>query len=195
MRYYRIAQKFEEGIPSGHIDDMGMPFDEDGNELDPFLFTSGIPLHDVQRVALEVVVSGPPNDFILASFEIPIVHKRAIDSLMKLCPSDIQAIDVSMGFNDVDYSILNVLTLSDCIDRKKSRISYWKEEDGVPSKVGQFSSVDVLVIDPLLVGTHNCFRPVGWEVALLVSERVKEAFELLAIKGASFWPVSEILGS
>jgi hypothetical protein len=134
-------------------------------------------------------LGGPPTDFFFTHFDVPVIHKRAIEALRQLCPSDFQAIDIILADNVFDYAILNVMTLIDCIDKRQSRFSYWTEEDGVPEKIGQFSSMDHLVIDPMVVGSHDCFRPIGWEVAMLVSERVKATFEQLGIRGASFYPV------
>jgi hypothetical protein len=190
MTYYRIVHKVTEwGEPTGNIIDMAMPFDEDGTELDPFDFLSAKKLTHINKVDLRLELSGPPNDFIFASFDIPICHKRIIRALQGICPHDFQAIDVITGFNDIDYTIINVLALADCIDEAKSRILYWTEKDGIPSKVGKFKMAGKLVLNPVFIGCHDLFRLEKWEIAIVVSQRVKDVFEELKVSGISFWPM------
>jgi hypothetical protein len=44
-------------------------------------------------------------------------------------------------------------------------------------------------IDPTKVGDAHIFRPWGWNVALIVSEDLKDAMEAVGITGTKFEPV------
>jgi hypothetical protein len=46
--------------------------------------------------------------------------------------------------------------------------------------------VDRLRIDKRKVGNAKVFRPEGWEVALIVSEEIKNAIEHMGVTGARF---------
>jgi hypothetical protein len=46
--------------------------------------------------------------------------------------------------------------------------------------------VDRLRIDKQKVGNTKVFRPEGWEVALIVSEEIKDALERLGATGTRF---------
>ena len=63
---------------------------------------------------------------------------------------------------------------------------YWLPEDNRPDKMGQYRNVSGLKVDPAKVGGANIFRPWGWTVVLIISERVKLAMEEEGITGAKF---------
>jgi hypothetical protein len=56
----------------------------------------------------------------------------------------------------------------------------------VPEKVGQYIAVDRLRIDKTKVGNAKVFRPEGWEVVLIVSEKLKNALEDAGATGTRF---------
>jgi hypothetical protein len=89
------------------------------------------------------------------------------------------------------HFILNALRVIKCIDDEASEeVQYWTEEDGLPEKVGEYASVFGMRIDTTKVGSAQMFRTWGWEVALIVSEDIKEAFERAGITGAKFKEVT-----
>jgi hypothetical protein len=65
-------------------------------------------------------------------------------------------------------------------------VLYWRPEDERPDKLGKYRNVVGLKVDPARVGGANIFRPWGWIVVLLVSERVKLALEAEGITGPLF---------
>ncbi|WNG24113.1 hypothetical protein F0U62_08815 [Cystobacter fuscus] len=52
--------------------------------------------------------------------------------------------------------------------------------------MGEYRNVAGLRIDPTKVGSAHIFRPWGWTVVLIVSERVKLAMEEEGLTGARF---------
>lgn len=52
--------------------------------------------------------------------------------------------------------------------------------------VGQYRDVRDLHIDKEKAGNIKVFRPEGWEVALIVSEEIKDALERMGATGAKF---------
>ena len=65
-------------------------------------------------------------------------------------------------------------------------MQFWKPEDGLPGKVGQYYAVDDLRIDPSKVGGAKMFRTEGWTMALIVSEDIKQALERMKATGVKF---------
>ena len=77
-----------------------------------------------------------------------------------------------------------------CVDDARcAQVDYWKPEDRQPEKVGQYRIVYGLRIDASQPGDAHIFRPWGWPVALLVSERLKQALEAEGVTGTRFPPV------
>ena len=87
------------------------------------------------------------------------------------------------------YFILNALRIIRCIDDARcEEVLYWLPEDERPDKLGAYRNVVGLKVDPAKVGDTHIFRPWGWTVALIVSERLKRAFEAEGLTGARFIP-------
>lgn len=77
-----------------------------------------------------------------------------------------------------------------CIDDARcEEVVYWQPEDERPDKLGEYQNVRGLKVDPAKIGPANVFRPWGWLVTLLVSERVKQAMEEERITGIDVTPV------
>jgi hypothetical protein len=62
----------------------------------------------------------------------------------------------------------------------------WKSEDNRPDKLGEYSAVHRMRIDPAKVGGIHVFRPWGWRVALVLSEDIKHAIEAASLTGIRF---------
>lgn len=88
--------------------------------------------------------------------------------------------------------VLNALRMVRCIDESRSEFDKFTEDDPVrPDLAGQYSSVPKLIIDPKLIPPDaHFFRIQDWEVALLVSEAVKDAMERVGCVGATFTDVN-----
>jgi hypothetical protein len=90
------------------------------------------------------------------------------------------------GFTE-PYFLLNALRVIRCIDDARcEEVLYWLPKDNRPDKLGQYRNIRGLRVDPTKVGDSNIFRPWGWTVTLIVSERIKLAMQDAAITGTRF---------
>jgi hypothetical protein len=165
---------------------------EGGKEIRPWLLKRGKPVYFPKCPEGPVRSLGNPLDFSHAAFGIPVVHARVAAIFTELAPTDVQLIPVSIQGQADPYLILNVIRVVKCIDDKASaEARYWTEEDGLPEKVGKYSSVSGMHIDPAKVGDAKVFRTWGWHVALIVSEDIQVAMEQAGATGVKF---SEVTG-
>jgi hypothetical protein len=166
---------------------LGSPFDEQGQEIDPWQFDEGrvLALKGVPRFPVDV--PGRPLDFSLAAFGIPVVHGRFVALFERLHIREVQFIPALVEGDAEPWFILNPLRVIRCIDDARcEEVQYWRPEDGQPEKEGEYQVVTGLRVDPTKVGEARIFRPWGWRVALIVAEELKQALEQEGITGTRF---------
>ncbi|MDY7233005.1 imm11 family protein [Hyalangium rubrum] len=167
--------------------ELGEPMDPQGQEVDPWQFTKGKAVHVSERMRVPIKRPGKPLDFSFTSLATPVVHIPVAAMLSKLAPGDAQFIPVNIDSQPDQFCIFVATRLIRCIDEQRStEVRYWKPEDGRPEKTGQYRSVYRLRIDPSQVGDAKIFRTWGWDIALIVSEEIKEALERLGATGTKF---------
>ena len=83
-------------------------------------------------------------------------------------------------------SILNVVNLVKCLNEDQSSFTKWTEEDGRPDRIGDYRMVTKLRIDPKAAAGNRLFRVRGWEIALIVNDRVKDCIEGFSESGVTF---------
>lgn len=103
----------------------------------------------------------------------------------ELSQERVQGIPVEIDGTDERYEILNVLDIVDCLDEKRSGLSWRTSEDGVKSY-----AVNVLRIDPNKAEGHDLFRVKTWPVALVCSERIRDLLIANGVTGIRFTEVS-----
>ena len=163
------------------------PVDESGRPIDPWQFFEGRSLELQGTIRFPVKPAGEELDFTWAAFSIPVVHQRFVQLFQRLRVSDVQFIPVQVEAHPGPYFILNTLRLVRCIDDARcTEVQYWKPEDGRPEKVGKYRFVAGMRIDPTRVGDARIFRTWGWDIALIVSEDIKQAIESEGLSGARF---------
>lgn len=167
------------------------PTDSQRKELDPWQFKQGRVLSLADTPIFRLMRPGEPLEFTLTGYAIPLVHARVVNLLEAMgLQSEVQFIPARAEGRTEDYFILNALQTIRCIDDARcEEVLYWLPEDERPDKVGQYRNVVGMRIDPEKVGGANIFRPWGWRVALIVSERVKLAMEDEGITGPKFTEV------
>ena len=165
---------------------LSTPTDSQGRKLDDYEFRRGVPVSVQGPLKIPVEIKGRSLDFTEAGISVPVVHVRVASILAELAPDDVQLIPVDVEGQPEQYLILVATHLIRCIDEKRSRIRLWTHEDGVPHKVGQYSSVRDMRIDRTKVGDARVFRAEGWPGPLLVSGAIKAALERLGATGAKF---------
>ncbi|NMO18490.1 hypothetical protein HPC49_24345 [Pyxidicoccus fallax] len=183
VRFFDLA----ENVQAGNWD-LGDPLDERGHEVeDPWIFRAGRPVHVEGRLTIPVESPGKRLDFSTAGVGVtPVVHVKVAEIFKELAPNDVQLIPVHVKGHPDQYLILVATRLIHCIDEKASKVQFWKPEDGLPEKVGQYYAVDDLRIDPTQVGDAKVFRPEGWDIVLIVSEDIKQALERAKVTGVKF---------
>ncbi|RYZ16713.1 MAG: hypothetical protein EOO70_03810 [Myxococcaceae bacterium] len=171
---------------------LGHPLDSSGRKLDdPWQFRVGAPAHFKGQVRFPLSLEGEARDYSHAAFSTPVVHARLAELFRSLAPDDVELIPVEVDSHSGPYFILNAIRSMHCVDIEASdEVHYWKEEDGIPEKVGTLSSLYGMRIDPSKVGDAKVFRPSEWEVALIVSEDIKDAMERAGITGMKFESVT-----
>lgn len=172
--------------------ELGHPLAQDGRKLeDPWQFRIGQRAYSDERIRIPVKTSGEPLDYSHAAFSIPVVHATVASLFTAIAPDDVQLIPVELDSQPAQHFILNATRLVKCIDDAAcEEVRYWTPEDGMPEKVGTYSSVSGMRIDPTKVGAAKVFRTWGWTVALIVSEELKDALERAGITGTKFTDVT-----
>lgn len=184
MYYYRIIQQFTtQGVPAGGLVDCDPPLQDDGSEIDPLVFTEGHVIPHLSTVTYPLTVEGPWVDFLFTLFDIPVISERLKEILKIYCDTQCQFISIR---NIPGRYILNCTLSLPCFDYSSSQYVLWSADDGVPSKCGMIKAVTELRIDPDKVVGHDLFRVEGWEVALIVSERVRDLLVASQVSGIAF---------
>jgi hypothetical protein len=167
--------------------ELGEPVAPQGQEVDPWQFTKGRAVHVSERLRVPIKHPGTPLDFSFTSLATPVVHTKVTTVFSELAPDDVQFIPVDIASQSARFCIFVATRLIQCIDDQRStEVRYWKPEDGRPEKTGQYRSVYRLRIDPSKVGDAKVFRTWGWDIALIVSEEIKEALERIGATGVRF---------
>lgn len=158
-----------------------------GELFDVWRFSEGRNLNIEHPIRMRIMPPGIALEFSRA-FGIPIVHRRVVALFERLgLQREVQFIPVEIEGQAEPYFILNALQIIRCIDEAKcDEVFYWRPEDGEPDRVGHYKNVRGLKVDPARVGDANIFRPWGWTVVLIVSERVKLAMDEEGITGTCF---------
>ncbi len=184
-RFFKLADDVY--IPHRwHLD---TPVDSQGRRVHDWDFKRGTPVHVEGRLQIPIEIAGRPLDFSEAGIRIPVVHVKIASVLSELAPGDVQLIPADIEGQPDQYLVLVATRLIRCIDEKASKVQFWTPEDGAPDKVGTYWAIDDLRIDKAKVGSAKVFRPEGWEVALIVSEEIKNGLERIGATGARFTEV------
>jgi uncharacterized protein DUF1629 len=162
------------------------PIDSQGRGVEDWDFRLGTPVRVDGRLKIFIEREGRPLDFSETNSRIPVVHVKVAALLSEMAPDDVQLIPVDIEGQPDQYLLLVATRRLRCIDEKASKVQFWQPEDGLPDMVGQYYAVDDLHIDKAKVGKAKVFRPEGWEVALIVSEDIKDALERMGTTGTKF---------
>lgn len=181
-RFFRLLD--DVGYP--HRWHLATPTGPHGQKVDGERFCDGKALRVEGRLRVPIEEAGIPLDFSEAGLGAPVVHVKVASVFSELAPEDVQLIPVDVEGQPDQYLILVATRLLPCINEEASKVRFWTAEHGLPDMVGQYIAVDDLHIDTAKVGNTQVFRPEGWEVALIVSQDIKEALEKMGAKGAKF---------
>lgn len=142
-------------------------------------------LENPSPIHLQIFKDGKRVDYDSIPFAIPVVSRRFADVVSAITPRDIQRIPAIVAGDDGEWEVLNVLSRVDCIDLQRS----WIAPTFRGEKPGKLS-VNRLIIDRTRVGDHQVFRAKDWEVAFIISAKVKQALEAMGATGIEYVPVA-----
>ncbi len=181
MRYFSLEDDMSERMRyRWHVGEILLP---DGTEP---LLTSGIQLEGQRQLYASVTHAGYVLDFCHTSFAVPIATYALANAIKEVAGADVQCISVTIS-GQSGMIVLNSIRMVSCVCEQHSEFDKWTENDGRPDKLGQYHYVSKLVLcrDAIPLDAHF-FRIKDWDVALIVSETVKNAMERVGCYGAEF---------
>ena len=154
--------------------------------VNPSLFTSGRRAQPILDLNVPIEIRGKEVDFNFCHSLVVVTASRFNAAIESIDGSAIQRIPVEVDGNRTAYEILNVCKLVACFDEERSVFQKWSEEDSRPEKVGKLEMVVDLKIDRAAATGHDIFRVAEWPLALIISERMKSAFEKFRVTGVRY---------
>lgn len=138
-----------------------------------------------EDLEISIIDEGIPLDITMAEFEILIGNEKVVDILDE---TQVQKIPISInGIKGKSYFILVVRNEVDCVDREKSEFTLWEENNPIrPDLAGKYRMVSKIKVDPLKMAGNDILRIKDFNVAAIVSERLKKCFEAEGISGVGF---------
>jgi len=184
MRYYRIEN--DNSIIDRWFLTEPVTLDA-ATEIDFWPYLAGRRVPDPSSpLNIQIQRPGPELRFTLAGFDIPVVVSDLVESMAKIDPQGIQSVAVLVG-GQQKYRMAVATRCVSCIDETKSRFTKWSEKDQRPDKVGQYRMFTRLAIDPFRVSRDvHIFRVSGWNIALVVSELMRDAMIAANCRGVVF---------
>lgn len=129
---------------------------------------------------------GTPLDFTFTDELMPVVTSRVADILAAVAGSEIQRFPVKVEAMEQEYEIINFVSRIRCIDEERSILDWWTEEYGRPDLLGKALTIVKLVVDPSRIGVAQMFRLEESNIAIIVSDVVKQALEDARVSGIRF---------
>ncbi|MBK8254537.1 MAG: hypothetical protein IPK82_17955 [Polyangiaceae bacterium] len=187
MRYFDLSDDTG-ALHRWHI---GEVRDETGHE--PRL-KSGSHMATTGPLLAKVHYDGPALEFCLTSLSVPVTTKRLAAVMVNLAGGDLQVIPLQVitpRASSVERVVLNAIRKIRCLDEDRSKFTKWTVNDHRADLAGQYRQVTKLVVNPTAIPPDvHIFRIEGWEVALIVSETLKNAMEQAGCHGAVFQDVT-----
>lgn len=132
---------------------------------------------------------GPPLDFCLSSFNVPVASKALARAVELVAGDDVQCFDLHIPGHP-GHMVLNSTRALKVVNEQHSEFSKWKRRDHRPDLTGTYHSMTRLTLRTGVIPPRtHFFRVRGWEVALIVSEELKVAMEAVGCRGATFTPL------
>jgi hypothetical protein len=160
-----------------------------GGELeDPWMFVQGKPVADPGPLKAKPFHFGEKRTFTVANADrTPIANEQVAGVFREIASDDVQLFPVDVEGAPERYYIVNATRCFKCVDEKNSReVQVYPPDGAVPDRVGEYRAISGLRIDTSKIENARVFRPMGWEIALIVSEEVKEGIERIGNTGVYF---------
>jgi hypothetical protein len=186
-RFFDTCADFDLFADQWLLDD---PRTADGKEIDSLEFTEGRPYKGPLPVAMPIAHAGREVAFHLGAFDMPVVSTRVGQLIQRIAPREAELLPVDIPGAKERHAILNAICLVNCLDEFRSEFTRWELKDNRPEMMGQYKMISTIRIDPLRAGGHHIFRIMGWPLALIVSDMLKDILEDIPNLGVRFLPVT-----
>lgn len=176
-----------------HVSDgwlLGILQTQDGEEADRWLFSAGKPVIWSDPLLVEVYVKGIPTDVTFNDYGTMIVSDKARKIIERLVPDAIQFFPIEApGYGR--FFVGNIVDQVDCLDEKVSHVERFLPNDPVrPDRAGEISLIIGLQIHPDKASGHHLFRLKGYDIAVIISRTMKDAFDQAGISGLRYVDVT-----
>jgi hypothetical protein len=186
MQYFRILTDDVRFHDRWFLDE---PLGNGGEQIDAREFCRGYPYLGDVPTAVPIQQIGRKVGFNLAAFDMPVVSDGIVGLAKAIAPTEFECFPVKIGTSTCGYSILNTICRIPCVDESRSIVTRWKQEDSRPDRIGKYRMVSNLTIDARRTHDAHIFRVEDFEIALIVSEKIKQALEETRDLGIVFKPV------
>ncbi len=184
MNYYRFLDiVFESETPI--IEEMGLLRYSDGSAADPRPFVLGNSV--VTDRLLEVDVSflvDPPPQLFFGPHGMLIADAKVGHLIASLCAGDVQCVPLIIPSLATEHVIVNILRSIECVDEQRSVL---EQLPLVQRKRGRkYNTLLHLFIEASKVAGSHLFRVAEWQIAVVVSEQLRELLESHNVSGLVF---------
>lgn len=186
MKYFRVLADDQRYACRWFL---GEPLSDTREEIDAREFTYGRRYIGPVPTQLPVDNEGEQVQFNLAAFDMPVTSFEVTQLVNDLASEEVEVFPIVVDRGILGYSILNVVCREACVDEGRSQVVFWTDDDARPDLVGTYRMVYDLTIDPTRARGRHIFRIKDFEIALIVSEPVKDVLERARNLGVLFEPV------
>jgi hypothetical protein len=139
---------------------------------------------------LRVAYKGNKVNVTFSDFDILIVDSTAQPFFPN---NDVQLFPVKVigeSKSNQNHSLMTIINEIDCLDEQKSEFEVFKQNDEIrPDLAGTYSNIYKIVIDQSKVGDTDIFRLKDFNVAVIVSEKLKKELVKNRVTGIKFMEV------
>lgn len=139
-----------------------------------------------KELTITIRKKGVPTDFSMADFEVLVVNEKVKNLLseneVQFIPTTIQSLS---GIEQ--HYLIYIKNECDCIDEENSTFDKFQVNDPIrPDKAGQYKTIYNMVVKPEGTQNLNIFRVKGYNVAVIISEVLKQKLEELNVTGVTY---------
>jgi hypothetical protein len=148
--------------------------------------TAGQPVTDLsQQLTIDITNPGVPLNITFSAFDVLVGDEKTIKIFKD---EEVQKIPLSVqGETDERYYVMVVTNGVDCIDRDKSEFTLWEEDNDIrPDLAGTYRMISKIVVDGDKMGDLDIVRVKDFDVAIIVSERLKKKITDAGLSGVKF---------
>lgn len=160
-------------------------------EVDNWELSTSIP-DGSDNLKIEVVRDGDEMDFTFTeAYGVPVVSLKVREALDGIQGIDFIPVQVQGKKCSTEYFVLVTSEIVECVDEENSEFQKFEENDPVrPDKAGEYRAFMKLRLDAQKIVDIDVFRLMNFEVAVVVSELVKERLESVSTTGLNLTAVS-----